>query len=48
MTCGRKPGIDTRAGWRHLFASMIRFAAYSYFSFFGFFAPRNTGGCTSA
>lgn len=48
MTRPAAPGIDTAPSDRHSFRHMLRTAAYFYFGYFGFFAPKTMGGCLDA
>lgn len=48
MTRAGERGVDTAQGRGHLSAHMLRSAAYFYFAFAGYFAPRTMGGCLDA
>lgn len=48
MTLGGKRGIDSAAQLTHFCPHMNRYAAYYFFGFAGYFAPRTQGGCPDA
>ena len=48
MTRPGKPGIDSLPPPRHSSPHMLRTAAYFFFGYFGFFAPKSMGGCLDA